>query len=43
MSQKNKKKQKSLHDYLEFLESYWSLFKPPEAPKPKKEYKNILL
>jgi len=43
MSQKNKKKQKSLESYLEFLESYWKLFKPPQNTKPKKEYKNVLL
>jgi hypothetical protein len=47
MSQKLNDKQetqyKSLEAYLQFLEQYWKLFKPPTEPKKKKEYKNVLL
>ena len=33
----------TLDEYLDFLEQYWEIFKPPtDHPKPK-EYSNIIL
>ena len=34
---------KTMEEYLQFLEEYWKIFTPPEKPKVKIEYKNILL
>jgi hypothetical protein len=30
-------------EYLDFLDEYWDIFGPIPAPKPKAEYKTVLL
>ncbi len=34
---------KTMEEYFQFLEEYWSLFPPPESRPKKIEYKLILL
>jgi hypothetical protein len=36
-------KKMTFDEYLDFLDEYWEIFGPIPAPKPKVEYRAILL